>query len=180
MNSLQKIQNAFRIIQILTKIAYIFTIIGAACCAIGAVCVMAMHSGEQVFRFFGESVIFIREGEKINQIMATLLSVVVLLSTDAVLLYFSGQYFIMEQAQGTPFTNEGADLLKKLGIRCIYMPIVAIVISAVITACLGAEGNKDVSNLPGVVTGILLLLASLICRYGAELEHVNENKEINP
>ena len=54
------------------------------------------------------------------------------------------------------------------------MPIVAVVIASVITACLGAEGG-DVSNLPSVVTGIVLILASLIFRYGAELEEQNRS-----
>ena len=65
--------------------------------------------------------------------------------------------------------ERGANLVKRLGIRCIWMPIVSIVIASVIAACLGAELG-DVSNLPGVVTGIVLILASLIFRYGAELE----------
>ena len=43
-------------------------------------------------------------------------------------------------------------------------------IASVITACLGAEKGGDVSNLPSVVTGVVLILASLIFRYGAELE----------
>ena len=46
----------------------------------------------------------------------------------------------------------------------------AIVIASVITVCLGAEMDGDVSNLPSVITGVLLILASLIFRYGAELE----------
>ena len=50
------------------------------------------------------------------------------------------------------------------------MPIVSIVIASVLTVCLGAEGGGDVSNLPSVITGIVLILASLIFRYGAELE----------
>ena len=53
---------------------------------------------------------------------------------------------------------------------CIYMPIVSVVIASVIVACLGAEQGDDVSNLQSVVTGIVLILASLIFRYGAELE----------
>ena len=43
-------------------------------------------------------------------------------------------------------------------------------IASVLTVCLGAEGGGDVSNLPSVITGIVLILASLIFRYGAELE----------
>lgn len=61
-------------------------------------------------------------------------------------------------------------MLKKLGIRCIYMPIVAVVLSCVIVACLGAEDTGDISNLPSIATGIVLILASMIFRYGATLE----------
>ena len=60
--------------------------------------------------------------------------------------------------------------LKKLGIRCIYLPIVAMVIVAVILTCLNVERGGDWDNLPSLVTGLLLILASLIFRYGAELE----------
>ena len=56
------------------------------------------------------------------------------------------------------------------------MPIVAIVIASAITVCLSAEQNGDVSNLPSVVTGIVLILASLIFRYGAELEARNPSQ----
>ena len=53
------------------------------------------------------------------------------------------------------------------------MPIVAVVIASVITVCLGAERSGDISNFPSLVTGIVLILSSLIFRYGAELEQRN-------
>ena len=94
----------------------------------------------------------------------------VYLTADAILLAFAGRYFKAEQAEGTPFTENGANLIRKLGICCIWMPIVAIVIASVITVCLGVEQSGDVSNLPSLITGVVLILASLIFRYGAELE----------
>ena len=48
--------------------------------------------------------------------------------------------------------------------------VFSIVIASVIMVCFGVERNGDVSNLPSVITGIVLILASLIFRYGAELE----------
>ncbi|MGN0315442.1 MAG: hypothetical protein ACI4EG_11745 [Fusicatenibacter sp.] len=71
--------------------------------------------------------------------------------------------------------ESGTNSIRKLGIRCIWMPIVATVIASVITVCLGTERGGDVSNLPSVVTGIVLILASLIFRYGAELEAQNRS-----
>lgn len=53
------------------------------------------------------------------------------------------------------------------------MPIAAIVLASVITICPGVERGGGVSNLPGVITAIVLFLASIIFRYRAELEEKN-------
>ncbi len=170
MKSLQTIQKTFRVFQILTKIALVFSIVGVSLCAVGVLCSIVRYSGGQVFSLFGEPIPFFTGREDMNQVMAVLLSDLVYLTTDAILLTFAGRYFKTEQTEGTPFTENGANLIMRLGIRCIYMPIVSVMIASVIVACLGAEQGGDVSNLPSVVTGIVLILASLIFRYGAELE----------
>lgn len=110
-----------------------------------------------------------------KSIYGVMLSDLVYLTTDAILLGLAGQFFKTEQAAGTPFTEDGANRIRKLGIHCIWMPIVAVVIASVITVCLGVEQRGDVSNLPGVVTGIVLILASLIFSYGAQLEAQNRS-----
>lgn len=170
MNTLSKIQKAFRIIGIFTKIAFVFSIIGAVCCAVGALCTLAWYTGGQVFSLFGQPVIFFEAGTEANEAMAILLSDLVFLITESVLLFFARQYIKSEQAEGTPFTEKGADQLKKLGIRCIWMPIVAMVIVPIILLSLNVDRGGDISNLPSVATGLVLILASVIFRYGAELE----------
>ena len=170
MKSLQTVQKTFRVFQVLTKIAFIFSVVGASICAVGALCAVTWYNGGEVFSLFGEPVTIFASGKGLNQTLAVLLSDLVYLTADAILLAFAGRYFKAEQAEGTPFTENGANLIRKLGIRCIWMPIVAIVIASVITVCLGVEESGDVSNLPSVVTGVVLILASLIFRYGAELE----------
>ena len=167
MKSLQTIQKTFRVFQILAKIAFIFSIVGASFCAVGALCSVAWYTGGQVFSLFGEPITFYVGSKGMNQAMAVLLSDLVHLSTGAILLAFAGRYFKTEQAEGTPFTENGANLIRMLGIHCIWMPIVSVVIASVIMVCLGVEKGGDVSNLPSVVTGIVLILASLIFRYGA-------------
>ena len=173
MKSLQTIQKTFRVFQILIKIAFVFSIVGASLCAVGALCALAWYTGGQVFSLFGEPVTIFAIGVGMNQMLAVMLSDLVLLSAEAILLAFAGQYLKTEQAEGTPFTENGANLLKKLGIRCIYLPIVSVVIASVITVCLDAERGGEFNNLPSVSIGIILILASLIFRYGAELEAGN-------
>lgn len=151
----------------------ILSIVGASLCAVGVLCTVDWYSGGQVFGLFGEPVTIFASGDGMNQMLAVMLSDIILLVTDAILLAFAGRYLKTEQAEGTPFTENGANLIRRLGIRCIWMPIVAIVIVSVITVCLGVGRGGDISNLPSVVTGIVLILASLIFRYGAELQEQN-------
>lgn len=173
MKNLQTIQKTFRVFQILARIAFVFSVVGASICAVGALCSVVWRSGGRVFSLFGEPITFYAGRGDVNQAMAVLLSDMVYLTADAILLAFAGRYFETEQAEGTPFTENGANSVRKLGIRCIWMPIVAVVIASVITLCLGVERSGDVNNLPSVATSIVLILVSLIFRYGAELQDQN-------
>ena len=53
MKSLQTIQKTFRVFQILAKIAFVFSIVGASICAVGALCAVTWYSGGTVFTLFG-------------------------------------------------------------------------------------------------------------------------------
>ena len=175
MKTLQSIQKTFRVFQILAKIAFIFSIIGASCCALGALCVGVWNNGGQVFSLFGQPIIAFAQGENLRQAYGVMLSDLVYLTTDAILLGLAGQFFKTEQAAGTPFTEDGANRIRKLGIHCIWLPIVAAVLVSVIAVCLDVEPDGDAGNLPGLVTGLVLILASLIFRYGAQLETQNRS-----
>lgn len=78
--------------------------------------------------------------------------------------------FKTEQADGPPFTHSGADQIRSLGIKTIVMPLVAVIISAVVYSCFGLTNAPDWSNAVSVELGIVLILASLVFHYGAELE----------
>ena len=170
MKALQSIQKAFQVFEILTKVARIICIVGACLCAVGVLCAVTRYNGGEVFFIFGEPLQIFPADADWKKIFAMLITAMVLLAAEILLLAFAGQYFRVERTDGTPFTEHGADLLKKLGIRCIYIPIVAVVLSCVIVACLGAEDVGGYSNLPSIATGIVLILASMIFRYGATLE----------
>ena len=101
-----------------------------------------------------------------------LLGETVMALTDGTLLAFAYNYFKAEQAAGTPFTHEGADQIKRLGIRNIVLPLVAAIIIAVVFAVFGVPqpAGSDWSNISSLSTGIVMILASIIFRYGADLE----------
>lgn len=170
MEQLQKIQKTFHVFEILTKIAFVFSIVGAVCCAVGALCATAWYTGGQVFSLFGEPVTIFSTDKGMNEILAVLLADFIMITAEAILLSFANRYLKAEQAAGTPFTEAGAEQLKKLGIRCIWLPIVAMVVASVIGVCYNVEALDIDSNLPSLATGIVLILASMIFRYGAALE----------
>ena len=179
MNTLQTIQKTFRVFQILSKIAFIFSIVGAALCAVGALCSVAGLTGGNNLILFGEPIgSYIGSGE-INYVLAALLSDMVILISDSILLGFTGRYLALEQAEGTPFTENGANSIRRLGIRYIYIPIVTAVIASVIIVAFDAEPGRDISNLPELTTGIAFIITSLIFRYGAELEQKSNTDAVS-
>ena len=169
MKTLQTVQKTFRVFQILAKIAFIFSIVGASLCAVGALCSVAGLTGGSGLTVFGQPVMSFGSSS-VNYVLAALLSDMVILIGDAILLGFTGRYLALEQAEGTPFTENGANSIRRLGIRYIYIPIVTAVIASLIILAFDAGYERDISNLPELTTGIVLIITSLIFHYGAELE----------
>lgn len=169
MKTLQTIQKTCGVFQMLTKVAEILCIVGAAFCAVATLCAAVWNNGGQVFSIMGEPIELFLE-ERFLQTYGKLLVMNFMLTADAVLFGFAHSYLKSEQADGTPFTEQGAERLKKLGIRCIYIPIIAIAVSNVIADWQGLTETGDISNGSSVAIGIILILTSLIFRYGAELE----------
>lgn len=170
MQQLERIQKTFHVFQILTKIAYVFSIVGAVFCAVGALCAFSWYTGGQVFSLFGEPVTIFSSGKGMNEMLAVLLADFIMITSEAILLSFANRYLKAEQAEGTPFSEAGAEQLKRLGIRCIWLPIVAMVVASVIGVSFNVDRLDAYSNLPSLATGIVLILASMIFRYGAALE----------
>ena len=178
MKTLQTVQKTFRVFQILAKIAFIFSIVGASLCAVGALCSVSGLTGGSGFTVFGQPVMSFGSSG-VNYALAALLSDMVVLIGDAILLGFTGRYLALEQAEGTPFTENGANAIRRLGIRYIYIPIVTAVIASVIIVAFDAEPGRDISNLPELTTGIAFILTSLIFRYGAELERKSNTETVS-
>ena len=86
-----------------------------------------------------------------------------------------------EQADGTPFTKHGAEQMKHLGICTIVLPLVAAILVAIVRELFGLLQNAgaDWGNLSSLTMGIVLILASLIFRYGAELEEKNTLRNVD-
>lgn len=176
MEKLQTIQKTFGVFQKLSKAAKILCVVGAVTLGVLASCTLTQSRGGNVFSLVGEPLKLFPEGTDLLQKSVELFAGVFMLTAQAILFGFSEGYLKAEQADKTPFTESGAQRLKRLGIRFIYIPIVAIAASQVVAVCFGTEVVSGLDNFGSVVTGIVLLLASMIFRYGAELEQAKTNE----
>ena len=170
MKSLETIQQTFRVFQILAKVFMILSFVWAGLSALGLLCGIVWYSGGTVVGANQE--LLHTETNGLNQLIAVLMVDTIAALTDGILLAFAYRYFKTEQAVGTPFTHEGADQIRRLGVRAIVLPLVTVILIAVVYAMFGMPqgAGSDWSNISSVSTGIVLILASIIFRYGADLE----------
>lgn len=170
MESLTRIQKTCNVFKVLTKVAMILSIVWGALALLGvAGCIIWKNGGSLVgcnFDVWQE----LTHTATLDEMTARLLSDVVFALTDAILFGCAYGYFKKEQEDGTPFTQTGADAIKKLGIKIIVLPLVAIIIAQIIFECFGVDTHEDWGNGGSVMLGIMLILVSMVFRYGAELE----------
>mgnify|MGYP004528281625 CR=1 FL=1 len=92
---------------------------------------------------------------------------------EAVLAKFAEHYFKRELTDGTPFNLGGAKELMRLGILTICIPlgtqIIAEIVYAVMEQTMQGVTPLQLDNTGSVTLGIMFIVMSLICRYGAEL-----------
>lgn len=168
MKSLHAIQKTFKVFKTLSKVAMILSFVAAGMALLGLLFAIEWQSEGTLG--FGRNVIELTGSTSLEPAICALLSDAVFALTDGLLFLFAWNYFKAEQADGTPFTYRSADQIRSLGVKSIVMPLVAAVISAVIYGCFDMKNVPDWSDAVSVVLGVVLILASLVFRYGAELE----------
>lgn len=176
MKSLQIIQKTFRVFQTLSKIAMVLSFVWAGLAALGLLCGVLWYSGGNVFGVNQELLYSLTVTGGLTEMIGVLLVDFILALTDGILLVFALRYFKAEQGDGTPFSHSGADLMKRLGILLIVLPAVATILVGILHGIFDMVQIEaaDVGNGTSVMMGIMLILVSLILRYGAEME---ENRD---
>lgn len=177
MKSLKQIQTLSKIGRILSKIAFIGSII-AFCFCIAGILSMAFGNGETLK--FGEVTIhglIIEGGYNIKSISAALAGWSIVCAGEAVLAKFAELYFKHELCAGTPFTQNGANELQRLGILTISITLGCAVVAEIFREILAgimnvtADAAIDMTfdNDGAVALGIMFIILSVVCRYGAEI-----------
>lgn len=167
MSQLEKIQKGMNVLQILARILMVVAYVGAALALAGGILVAAgvLTPENQFLHFLSNSA-----GVSTKQLTGLLIAFAVSLLSSGILATCAGRYFAAEQREGTPFTNAGADRIKRLGILTIIVSLVSVCITDGIYEVIGLTDWNKFDDAGGILPGICLILLAMVFRYGAELE----------
>ncbi len=184
MKSLDTIQKLYKIGRVLSKIAFIFSVVGFGGCIAG---LLSLSFGNgNLIKIGGvtlHGLISEEYGFNIKSISAALTGWMIVCAGEAVLARFAEGYFKNELKAGTPFTLTGAKELMRLGILTLAVPTgcaaAGSIVEGIIAGFMVVEKTEAMdmyfSNEASIALGIMFILGSLLCRYGAELrEHSGE------
>ena len=183
MKSLITIQKLSKSGKILSKIAFIFSVIGFCGCIAGLLSLSFGNGG--LIKIGGvtlHGLIFKDYGYNIKSITATLSGWMIVCAGEAVLAKFAEVYFKNELKAETPFTLSGAKELLRLGILTLTIPtgcaVVGSIVEGIIAGFMKVEKTSAMDmyfdNEASIVLGIMFILGSLLCRYGGELREATD------
>ena len=169
MKTLGTIQKTFHVFMILAKVGAVLSFVAAGLALLAVGCGTVWRNGGTVVGLQMESMISLTGAHGLDHMIGLTLADGVFALTNGVLFAMAHLYLKCEQADGTPFTMDGANRVKRLGIRMIVLPLVAEIVAKVIDACFGLD-RQGAWRDGFLLLGVVLILASLVLRYGAELE----------
>lgn len=182
MKTLKIIQTLSKVGKILSKIILICCIIGAAGCAVGMASLPFADTG--IIKIGGVSIhgfIVNRAGIELNSLYPLMTGAMTVCIGQAVTAKLAERYFTHELAEGTPFTFSGAKELMRLGIITLAVPlgtvILAQIISGVMAEIIGCGEAFKTDGGDSIELGVMFIVMSLICRYGAEAQEKKDDDD---
>ena len=123
-------------------------------------------------------------GETLPAMQAALCGWLIVCAGEAVVARFAEGCFRNELKVGTPFTLAGAKELMRLGILTLAVPtgcsVVGSIVEGIVIGFMKKERDSTFDmhfdNGSSIALGVMFLVISLLCRYGAEL-HEGRNAE---
>ena len=170
---LKTIQGFAKAGKIIAKILSIFCIIGIVGCAIGFLALVGIRAiipdGSNIF---GSLLAFGIDFSLSYAIIGCIFGMIAC-AGEFVLCRYAVKYFENELAAGTPFTYDGAKEILRLGILSIVIPLAISILEGIVFGIFllffPAIADMDINNSSSIGTGIMLILASFIFKYGADI-----------
>ncbi|MCR4621648.1 MAG: hypothetical protein K5663_06155 [Clostridiales bacterium] len=172
MKTLETLQKLSKLGRILSKIVRIVCLVGAIACAAGIISLALFPDSVKIGNVTVYGLVKLPENISAGTCYTALAMGLILCAGETALARLAEKYFMRELTAGTPFTFDGAKELIRLGICAICIPL-GTKILAEITYGVMAHLMQDVAKLdPGdavsVGLGVMMIVAGLLCRYGAE------------
>ncbi|MGN0635655.1 MAG: hypothetical protein ACI4I5_05475 [Acutalibacteraceae bacterium] len=178
-STLKVIQTFSKIGKIASKVLFVLFTVGACFCVAGTLSYALGVYG--VLKVGGMQIHGILEdalGAGETGVYMALISSCILCAGQAILCKFAEKYFESELRVGTPFTEQGAREMQRLGILTMAVSlgcyILAKIVCAVLRKVMG--GGLDWTN-PELETslsiGVTFIIVSFLLKYGAEREKEN-------
>lgn len=168
--SLKIIQVVYKVARIVSIVMFIVAIVAGALSLFGLTLLLIL--GRAYSTEFMHSLVEIGSGDAFVAACAACITGAISCAGTAVLFKFIRKYCEHELADGTPFTYDGSKELFRLGIiSMIITAAVSILVGFVWSVCwvfapeIGAPNDVSLD----ITSGLFMLLASCIFKYGAEL-----------
>lgn len=187
MKSLNTIQTLSKIGNILSRITFYFTVI-CICIYAGSIILLTLGFGE-IFKI-GDVTIYgllgIEPGKEIKIANLFMNEWIIVCVGEAALAKFAEIYFKNELSAGTPFTYTGAKELMRLGILTMAVPTGCVIIAEILHGIISGFMEITADTIPdmhfdnesSIALGVMFIVMSVFCRYGAELAENKTNKDI--
>ncbi len=178
MRSLETIQTLTKIGKILSIIAFVFSVVGFCGCILGMLSLSFGNGG--LVKIGGvtlHSLISENLGYNLRSVTAALSGWLIVCAGEAVLAKFAEICFKNELMVGTPFTLAGAKEMLRLGILTLAIPTGCAVVGSIVEGIVAGFMNTEKAaamdmhfdNAASIALAVMFIVASLLCRYGAEL-----------
>lgn len=178
MKTLNTIQKLFKAGKILSKIAFIFSLIGIIGGFVGILCLYIDNGNLIKIGNITLHGMFINKYDyRIESIIALLCYWIIICFGEVILAKLSYIYFDNELKENTPFSFLVAKQMFNLGILIIIVPIISTVMGNVVEQLILSLNNVEeiknttyfFNNEISFALGIMFIFISLLCRYGAEI-----------
>ncbi|MBQ9162963.1 MAG: hypothetical protein IJX74_06775 [Clostridia bacterium] len=180
--SLKTVQVFFKIAEIVCLVLFIFSIIGAVGGLVGASLLFTL--GNMELPGIGDSIsgmIMSESGLSYWDTCYSCVAAVIGCVGMGIVYKFAHVYFKNENAVGTPFTYEGSKELLRLGILAMAIPMAVYMLTDLVWGIcflLAPYEFTLVNEFSADITGgLMLLIASFVFKYGAELNEAKEKAE---
>lgn len=175
MKSLLILQKLSKLGKTLSRIVFIFSVIGFVGCIAGLLSLV--FGNDSLIRIGGVTVhgpISSDAGENVVSIAGALAGWLIVCAGEAVLAKFAEAYFKNALKAQTPFTVDGARELQRLGILALAIPTGCAAIGTIVEGIIAGFAKTPKSALfmgsdAGILLGIMMIVGALLCRCGAEM-----------